>query len=77
MQDGIVRLRLQGSCHGCPSSAATMQNTIEQAIYAAAPDIVSLEVEGLAAGQPRTVQGFVPLTGITKTNSKPLALMQD
>ena len=35
--DGIVRLRMQGSCHGCPSSALTLKNAIEEAIYAAAP----------------------------------------
>ncbi len=31
-RDGIVSLRLAGSCHGCPSSAVTMKQTIEQAI---------------------------------------------
>src|SRR5205085_6265147 len=30
---GLVRLRLQGSCDGCPSSAVTMKQTIEEAIY--------------------------------------------
>jgi Fe-S cluster biogenesis protein NfuA len=42
---GAVRLRLQGSCHGCPSSAATLRSTIEQAIYEAAPDVTAVEVE--------------------------------
>jgi Fe-S cluster biogenesis protein NfuA len=44
--DGIVRLRLQGSCHGCPSSVATLKQTIEAAIYEKAPDVVGIEVDG-------------------------------
>jgi len=34
---GAVTLRLEGSCHSCPSSAVTLQSTVEQAIYDAAP----------------------------------------
>ena len=45
--EGQVQLRLEGSCHGCPSSRMTLQNSIEQAIYAAAPEITGIEVEGL------------------------------
>ena len=45
--DGVVRLRLEGSCHGCPSSAVTMKQTIEEAILAKAPDVTAVEVEGL------------------------------
>jgi Fe-S cluster biogenesis protein NfuA len=44
--NGIVRLRLQGSCHGCPSSVATLKQTIETAIYEKAPDVLGIEVEG-------------------------------
>ena len=42
---GAVRLRLRGSCHGCPSSAATLRSTIEQAVYDAAPDVTAVEVD--------------------------------
>ena len=45
-EEGIVRLRLQGSCRGCPSSAITLKQTIEEAIYEKAPDITGIEVEG-------------------------------
>jgi Fe-S cluster biogenesis protein NfuA len=45
--DGVVRLRMRGSCHGCPSSAMTLKNSIEEAIYAAAPDVAAIEVEGV------------------------------
>jgi len=48
VQDGIVRLRLEGSCHSCPSSAVTMQQTVEEAIYGKAPEVTAIEVEGTA-----------------------------
>lgn len=44
--EGIVRLQMDGSCDGCPSSAATLKQTIEQAIYQVAPDVSAIEVEG-------------------------------
>ena len=48
LDDGVVRLRMKGSCHGCPSSAATLKQTIEAAIYDAAPDVTAIEVEEAA-----------------------------
>jgi Fe-S cluster biogenesis protein NfuA/nitrite reductase/ring-hydroxylating ferredoxin subunit len=57
---GRVKLRLQGSCHGCPSSAVTLKLAIEDAIYDAAPDISALFVEGVIEEKPKVV-GFVPL----------------
>jgi Fe-S cluster biogenesis protein NfuA len=42
---GAVRLRLLGSCDGCPSSAVTLQSAVEGAIVAAAPEIVRIDVE--------------------------------
>jgi len=45
-EPGVVRLRLQGSCHGCPSSAMTLKLAIEQAIQEAAPDVTAILVEG-------------------------------
>ena len=42
--DGIVRLRLHGSCQGCPSSALTLKQTIEEAIFEIAPDVAAIEV---------------------------------
>ncbi|MGW9565720.1 NifU family protein [Prescottella equi] len=43
--DGVVRLRLLGSCHGCPSSAVTLQLAVEGAVQAAAPETTAIEVE--------------------------------
>jgi Fe-S cluster biogenesis protein NfuA len=57
VRDGAVHLRLEGNCHGCPSSAATMKMTIEEAIYANAPEVTSIEVQGLTNGQMKTPDG--------------------
>jgi Fe-S cluster biogenesis protein NfuA/nitrite reductase/ring-hydroxylating ferredoxin subunit len=57
---GVVRLRLRGSCHGCPSSSQTLEHAIEHAIREAAPDVASIEVDG--GTEP--VPGFVPLSRI-------------
>ncbi|WP_326701247.1 NifU family protein [Streptomyces sp. NBC_01754] len=43
--DGAVRLRLLGSCDGCPSSSVTLKLAVQGAVEAAAPEITSIEVE--------------------------------
>lgn len=47
--EGVVKVRLQGSCDGCPSSAATLKLAIERAILEAAPEITAVEADGLEA----------------------------
>jgi Fe-S cluster biogenesis protein NfuA len=44
--DGVVHLRLEGACNGCPSSALTLKSAVEEAIQKAAPDIDRIEAEG-------------------------------
>ena len=44
--DGVVRLRLIGSCDGCPSSTLTLKSAIETNIYEVAPDVVSIVCDG-------------------------------
>lgn len=44
--DGLVRLRLVGSCHGCPSSMMTLKMGIERAIRTEVPEIVGVEAVG-------------------------------
>lgn len=48
IEDDVVRLRLEGTCHGCPSSSITMKLAIEKAIGEAAPEVARIEVEGVA-----------------------------
>ena len=49
-EEGEVRLRLLGSCDGCPSSSVTLKLAVEGAIEAAAPDITGIVVEDAPAG---------------------------
>ncbi|MEA2532243.1 MAG: hypothetical protein QOD49_2675 [Actinomycetota bacterium] len=46
--DGVAHLKLEGSCHGCPSSTVTVKLTLEQAIAEAAPEVLRVQVEGVA-----------------------------
>jgi Fe-S cluster biogenesis protein NfuA/nitrite reductase/ring-hydroxylating ferredoxin subunit len=46
VEEGVVHLRLEGSCSGCPSSAMTLKLAIEDAIHKAAPDIERVEADG-------------------------------
>ena len=57
--DGNVRVKLEGSCKTCPSSSITLKLAIEEAIYAAAPDVVAIHAEGVTAAPAET--GFVQI----------------
>ncbi|WP_025323591.1 NifU family protein [Deferrisoma camini] len=37
--DGVVRVRLKGACHGCPMSQMTLKRGIERAIKAEVPEV--------------------------------------
>jgi len=54
--DGVARLRLEGTCNGCPSSAVTLQNAIEEAIQRAAPELERIDAEGVAEPKPQLLQ---------------------
>jgi Fe-S cluster biogenesis protein NfuA len=41
-----VRLRLEGACHGCPSSSLTLRAAVEEAVIKAAPDVERIDAEG-------------------------------
>lgn len=66
--DDVVRLRLQGSCKSCPSSSMTLKLAIEEAIYAAAPDVVAIEAEGVNE-QPVAAPGLIQISGGNSANS--------
>jgi Fe-S cluster biogenesis protein NfuA len=57
VEEGVARLRLQGSCNGCPSSAATLENALKEAIEEAAPDLLGLEVEGVVGLEEKESDG--------------------
>jgi Fe-S cluster biogenesis protein NfuA/nitrite reductase/ring-hydroxylating ferredoxin subunit len=52
VEGGVARLRMQGSCSGCPSSTMTLKLAIEEAIQKTAPDLERIEAEGVVAEEP-------------------------
>jgi Fe-S cluster biogenesis protein NfuA len=62
LSGGVVRLRLLGSCDGCPSSALTLKSAIEAAIFEKAPDVTGIEVDGAAGNGHAVPGGLVQIT---------------
>lgn len=58
-ESGVVRLQLLGSCDGCASSAVTLELAVTDAIRAAAPEVVTIEVE------QATPAGVIPVEALT------------
>jgi Fe-S cluster biogenesis protein NfuA len=57
VSDGVARLRLEGSCDGCPSSTVTVELAIRGAVEDAAPEVTEVVVEGVApAPEPGLLQ---------------------
>jgi len=79
--DGTVRLRLAGSCDGCPSSALTVKMAIEKGIEDVAPEVTKVEVEGVApdpaspltAGAVPEGATMLPLLQVSKQPEAPAA----
>ncbi|MDQ2791522.1 MAG: NifU family protein [Actinomycetota bacterium] len=76
-----VRLRLAGSCDGCPSSALTVKMAIEKGIEDVAPEVTKVEVEGVApdpaspltAGAVPEGATMLPLLQVSKQPDGPAA----
>jgi Fe-S cluster biogenesis protein NfuA len=60
VEDSVVRLRLEGTCNGCPSSTATLKGAIEDAIHKAAPEVEDVVAEGVAEPAPSLLQIEIP-----------------
>jgi Fe-S cluster biogenesis protein NfuA len=64
IDDGVLRLRLQGTCDGCPSSTVTAKYAIERVVREAAPEISDVVVEGVVPEETgpggRTLLPLVP-----------------
>jgi Fe-S cluster biogenesis protein NfuA/nitrite reductase/ring-hydroxylating ferredoxin subunit len=70
IEDGIARLRLEGSCSGCGASQATMETAIERALEETAPDLLGIDVEGVVPPpkprqEPDAGVEWVTLEGVT------------
>jgi len=65
IEDGVLRIRIEqsGQSAGCGSTAAALQHVVEEYIYAAAPEIVSVTFDNFAA--PALVQ--LSATGTERT----------
>jgi Fe-S cluster biogenesis protein NfuA len=61
IEEGVIRLRLEGNCNGCPSSGETLRNLVETALDEAAPDRGGLEVIGTELLPSRLIS--LPLLG--------------
>ena len=59
--DGRVRLRMLGSCDGCPSSSVTLTLAVESAIRDAAPEVSGIDVEEAAGASSPSV---IPVTAL-------------
>jgi Fe-S cluster biogenesis protein NfuA len=42
-EDGIVKVRLQGACQGCPMAQMTLQMGIERVLKEMVPDVKSVQ----------------------------------
>ena len=43
IQGGVVKVRLQGACAGCPMSQMTLRNGIEQVLKERIPEVTAVE----------------------------------
>jgi Fe-S cluster biogenesis protein NfuA len=43
VENGIVKVKLQGACAGCPMSQMTLKNGIERALKQQIPDVKAVE----------------------------------
>jgi Fe-S cluster biogenesis protein NfuA len=44
-EDGLVKLKMQGSCSGCPSSQITLKSGIEGLLKRMVPEVMAVEAE--------------------------------
>src|SRR3954454_3501366 len=65
VEEAVVRVRLQGSCSGCPSSTMTLKLAIEDAIQKAAPEVERVEAEGVSEPGNGLLQIEVPSDSAT------------
>jgi len=69
--DGVARVRLEGSCDGCPSSTMTLKLAIEEAVQKAAPELEGVEAEGMAEPPPKPAMAFVAAPTMRKKKKQP------
>jgi Fe-S cluster biogenesis protein NfuA/nitrite reductase/ring-hydroxylating ferredoxin subunit len=68
IEEGVARVRMEGSCDGCPSSAVTLKLAIEEAVLKAAPDLEGIEAENVT--EPKPAPTFVAGPTLRKKEKK-------
>lgn len=90
VEDGIARLRLQGSCSTCAASTATLELAVRQALEEAAPDLAGMDVEGVmepeeplgialplvAGGVPAPAPSWFSLDGVGELTPEQMAVTE-
>jgi Fe-S cluster biogenesis protein NfuA len=78
VRDGIVSLRLQGSCSGCPASRTTLELAVNEAIRKAVPEVEDIRAEDghepAPETLPLTVVGASPAAGRSVFDACPLPM---
>jgi Fe-S cluster biogenesis protein NfuA len=63
---GVVRLRLMGSCDGCPSSTITLTQGVEKILKERWPGFRKIEVEGLEEEKKEAPQKLLQIQNLRK-----------
>jgi Fe-S cluster biogenesis protein NfuA/nitrite reductase/ring-hydroxylating ferredoxin subunit len=71
-QNGVLHLRLEGNCEGCPSSRVTVQSAIEDAVHKAAPELAGLDVQGVVE-EARPAGNLLQIGGLHGQDAPPAA----
>jgi Fe-S cluster biogenesis protein NfuA/nitrite reductase/ring-hydroxylating ferredoxin subunit len=62
IEDGIVKLRLEGSCKSCRASSSTLELAVQQALQQFAPDLLGMDVEGVMEEEAGITGIALPMT---------------
>jgi Fe-S cluster biogenesis protein NfuA/nitrite reductase/ring-hydroxylating ferredoxin subunit len=61
IEDGVAKLRLEGSCRSCRASSSTLELAVRQALEEAAPDLLGMDVEGIVEEEEEVTGVALPM----------------
>ena len=61
IEDGVAKLRLEGSCKSCRASSSTLELAVRQALEEAAPDLLGMDVEGVVEEEDEVTGVALPM----------------
>jgi Fe-S cluster biogenesis protein NfuA/nitrite reductase/ring-hydroxylating ferredoxin subunit len=61
IEDGVAKLRLEGSCKSCRASSSTLELAVRQALQEAAPDLLGMDVEGVVEDESEVTGTALPM----------------